>query len=43
MHISLFDKYFYKKKELKLSYGDRVIILNNFLYVYNLLMGQDNY
>ena len=27
MHISLFDKYFYKKKESKLGFGDRVVVI----------------
>ena len=30
----LFDKYFYKNKESKLVFRDRVIILNDFLYEY---------
>jgi len=32
-----FDKYFYRNKESKLGFGDRVVVvvvLNNFLYVY---------
>jgi hypothetical protein len=34
IHILLFDKYFYKNKEPKLGFGDRVVVLNNFLYGY---------
>jgi len=29
-----FDKYFYKNKESKLGFGDRVVVLNDFLYGY---------
>jgi hypothetical protein len=28
IHTSLFDKYFYNKKRLKLHFGDRVVVLN---------------
>ena len=34
IHIPFFDKYFYKNKELKLDFGDRIVILNGFLYGY---------
>jgi len=34
VHIPLFDKYFYKNKESKLGFEDRVIVLNDFLYKY---------
>ena len=34
IHISLFDKYFYKNKESKLGFGDRVVVLNDYLYKY---------
>jgi len=34
MHILFFDKYFYKNKESKLDFGDHIIALNDFLYVY---------
>jgi hypothetical protein len=34
MHISLFDKYFYKNKESKLGFVDHVVVLNGFLYKY---------
>jgi hypothetical protein len=34
IHIPLFDKYFYKIKESKLGFGDRVVVLNDFLYGY---------
>jgi hypothetical protein len=32
MHILVFNKYFYKSKMSKLYFGDRVIVLNNFIY-----------
>jgi hypothetical protein len=28
----VFNKYFYKKKKLKLYFGDRVAVLNDFIY-----------
>jgi hypothetical protein len=28
----VFNKYFYKKKKLKLYFGDHVAVLNNFIY-----------
>jgi hypothetical protein len=28
----VFNKYFYKKKESKLYFGDRVAVLNDFIY-----------
>jgi hypothetical protein len=28
----VFKKYFYKKKNLKLYFGDRVAVLNDFIY-----------
>jgi len=34
IHIPFSDKYFYKNKKLKLSFGDRVDVLNDFLYKY---------
>jgi len=34
IHIPLFDKYFYKNKESKLDFGNRVVVLNDFLYGY---------
>jgi len=35
IHIPFFDKYFYcKNKELKLGFGNRVTVLNNFFYRY---------
>jgi len=34
IHISLFDKYFYKNMESKLNFGVRVIVLNDFLCGY---------
>ena len=34
IHISLFNKYFYRNNKLKLCFGDRVAVLNNFLYEY---------
>ena len=34
IHISLFDKYFYKNKKSKLCFGDYVTIQNDFLYEY---------
>jgi len=34
INIPLFDKYFYKNKESKLGFEDRVIVLNDFLYEY---------
>jgi len=32
IQIPLFDKYFCKNKEPKLAFGDRVVVLNDFLY-----------
>ena len=32
--MSLCDKYFYKNKKSKLSFGDRVAVQNDFLYEY---------
>ncbi len=34
IHISLFNKYFYKNKESKLCFEDCVAVLNNLLYEY---------
>ena len=34
MHILFFNKYFYRKKKLKLCFGDRVAVQNDFLYEY---------
>jgi len=34
IHIVIFNKYFYKNKKLKLSFKDRVVVLNDFLYKY---------
>jgi len=33
IHIPYFDKYFYKNKESKLDFRDRVAVLNDFLYI----------
>jgi hypothetical protein len=32
IHMSVFNKYFYKKKKSKLYFGDRVVVLNDFIY-----------
>ena len=32
IHIALFNKYFYRNKKSKLYFGDRVAVLNDFLY-----------
>jgi len=34
MHISLFDKYFNKKKKSKLYFEDRVTVQNHFIFQY---------
>jgi len=34
VYISLYDNFFYKNKESKLDFGDRVLVLNDFLYGY---------
>ena len=33
-NISLFNKYFYRNKNLKLCFRDRVAVQNDFLYEY---------
>jgi hypothetical protein len=32
IHISIFDKYFYKNKKSKLCFGDRIIVQNDFIF-----------
>jgi len=39
---TIFDKYFYKNKKFKLGFGDRVIVLNNFIYWYRGSIKQHN-
>ena len=34
IHVSLFNKYFYKNKQLKLCFEDRVAVLNIFYFLY---------
>jgi hypothetical protein len=32
MHMLIFNKYFYKNKKSKLYFGDRVVVINDFIH-----------